>query len=340
MRQIWISKPGKPEVLVLREAPDPRPGNGELRIRVEASGINFADILARIGIYPDLPAIPAVVGYEVAGRIDAVGNGVDPEWMGQDVFAATRFGGYSDLVCVPLNQVFLRPEGMSAEEGAAFPVNYLTAWQLIVIMGGLQSNETILIHSAGGGVGIAAIQIAKHIGANIIGVASSWKHSELKKLGVDHLIDMRERNLEEEVANLTNGKGVELILDPIGGASFKRSFHMLSRTGRLGMYGVSTFVNAKEKDLFNLIKSVLSLPYFQFLPVTLINSNKGVFGVNLGRMWGELDRSRLWAEELLGLWKTGKIKPKIDKSFSLEDAASAHHYIQDRKNLGKVILKI
>ena len=339
MRQIWITKAGKPEVLMVKEASDPAPASGEVRIRVEASGVNFADVLARMGIYPDLPSIPAVVGYEVAGRIDAVGDSVDPVWVGRDVFAATRFGGYSDVVCAPLNQVFVRPEGMSAEEGAALPVNYLTAWQLIVVMGGLRSAETVLIHSAGGGVGIAATQIAKHVEAKVIGVASAWKHPELHAIGVDHLIDGRTENLEKRVAELTNGKGVELILDPVGGASFKTSYRMLSKTGRLGMYGVSSFVNAKEKDLFNVVKSVLSLPYFQFLPVTLINSNKGVFGVNLGRMWSELDRSRLWAEDLLGLWKAGVVKPRIDKVFSFDEAPLAHHYMQDRKNLGKVLLR-
>lgn len=339
MRQVWITKAGKPEVLMVKEAPDPLPSSGDVRIRVEASGINFADILARMGIYPDLPSIPAVVGYEVAGFVDGIGDGVDPEWLGKDVFAATRFGGYSDAVCAPLNQVFVRPINMSAEQGAALPVNYLTAWQLIMVMGGLRSYETVLVHSAGGGVGIATVQIAKHIGAKVIGVASTWKHPELRLLGVDHLIDGRAENIEKKISELTNGKGVELILDPVGGASFKASFRMLAKTGRLGMYGVSSFVNDKEKDIFNVVKSVLSLPYFQFLPVTLINSNKGVFGVNLGRMWSELDRSRLWAEDLLSLWNSGAIKPKIDKVFSFDEAALAHHYIQDRNNLGKVLLR-
>ncbi|NDB69061.1 MAG: alcohol dehydrogenase, partial [Methylocystaceae bacterium] len=142
MRQVWITKAGQPEVLMVKAAPDPQPASGEVRIRVEASGVNFADVLARMGIYPDLPSIPAVVGYEVAGRVDAVGEGVDQQWLGKHVFAATRFGGYSDVVCTPLNQVFVRPEGMSAEEGAALPVNFLTAWQLIVVMGGLRSAET------------------------------------------------------------------------------------------------------------------------------------------------------------------------------------------------------
>jgi NADPH:quinone reductase-like Zn-dependent oxidoreductase len=339
MRQIWITKSGRPEVLQVKHAFDPLPNKDELRIRVEASGVNFADILARLGIYTDLPIIPAVVGYEVAGKVDAVGSGVDNQWIGCDVLATTHFGGYSDVVCTPVDQVFIRPTNMSAEVGAAIPVNYLTAWQLIVVMGGLRSGETILIHSAGGGVGIAAIQIAKHKGAKIICVASAWKHTEIKNQGADHCIDSRSENLDMRVAEITEGKGVDLVLDPIGGGSFKKSFKMLSRTGRLGMYGVSSFVNGKDKDILNVVKSVLSLPYFQFLPVTLINSNKGVFGVNLGRMWNEVDRSRHWANELLFLWNDGVVKPRIDKIFSFDEAALAHHYIQDRKNLGKVILK-
>lgn len=338
MRQVWITKAGRPEVLEVREAPDPTPQAGELRIRVEASGVNFADILARLGVYPDLPGLPAVVGYEVGGRVDAVGPGVDPQWIGRDVFAATRFGGYSDVVCVSEIQAFLRPADMSAQEGAALPVNYLTAWQLVVAMGGLKAGETMLVHSAGGGVGVAATQIAKHIGARVIGAASAWKHAELEKLGADHLIDARRDDLEKRVRDLTKGRGVELVLDPIAGASFKQSFRMLSATGRLGMFGVSSFVNAKERDLFNVVKSLLATPLFQFMPMTLINANKGVFGVNLGRMWDETDRLRLWAEELHGLWEKGAIRPRIDRTFSFEEAALAHHYIQDRKNLGKVLL--
>ena len=141
MRQIWITKAGPPEVLQVREAPDPEPKSGEVRIRVEASGINFADILGRLGIYPDLPPIPVAPGYEVGGRIDALGAGVDARWAGRDVFAMTRFGGYADVICVPVAQVFERPDGMSAGEGAAIPVNYFTAWQLCVVMGRAQARR-------------------------------------------------------------------------------------------------------------------------------------------------------------------------------------------------------
>ncbi len=231
MRQIWITKVGPPEVLEVKEAPDPEPKAGEVRIRVEASGVNFADIMGRLGIYPDLPPMPVVPGYEVGGRVDAVGAGVDGSWAGRDVLAVTRFGGYADVVCVPTNQIFARPANMSALEGAAIPVNYFTAWQLVVVMGGLKAGETVLIHSAGGGVGIAATQIAKHIGAHVIGTASAGKHAELRALGVDHLIDYRTEDFEARTREITNGRGVELILDAVGGEVLEKG---LSRAGANG----------------------------------------------------------------------------------------------------------
>jgi synaptic vesicle membrane protein VAT-1 len=338
MRQIWITKAGPPEVLEVKEAPDPEPKAGEVRIRVEASGINFADIMGRTGVYPDLPPIPVVPGYEVGGRVDAVGAGVDANWNGRDVLAVTRFGGYADTVCLPVNQVFARPAGMSALEGAAFPVNYFTAWQLVVVMGGLKQGETVLIHSAGGGVGIAATQIAKHLGARIIGTASAAKHAELRALGADHLIDYRTEDFEARTRDITDGRGVELILDAIGGESWKKGYRLLAPTGRLGMFGISAAVTRKERNLLGMLAVVVSIPWFQFNPLALMNANKGVFGVNLGHLWGEIDRQREWAARLLDLWTQGVVKPKIARSFRFDEAPQAHHFIQDRKNTGKVLL--
>jgi NADPH:quinone reductase-like Zn-dependent oxidoreductase len=309
-----------------------------MRIRVEAAGVNFADVLGRMGLYPDLPPIPVVPGYEVSGRVDAVGDGVAADWSGRDILALTRFGGYSDVVCAPEKQIFARPADMSAQEGAAFPLNYLTAWQLIVVMGGLKPGETVLIHSAGGGVGIAAIQIAKHIGARIIGTASASKHAELRALGADHLIDYRTEDFEKRGREFTEGRGVELILDAVGGSSFTKGYRLLAPTGRLGMFGVSSAATDKTRSVLAMISMLAATPWLQFNPLALINANKGVFGVNLGHMWGEIDRIRSWADQLLRLWAQGVVKPKIARSFRFEEAAAAHHFIQDRKNIGKVLL--
>jgi synaptic vesicle membrane protein VAT-1 len=338
MRQIWITKAGPPDVLQVKDAPDPEPKTGEVRIRVEASGVNFADIVGRLGLYPDLPPIPCVPGYEVAGRVDAVGAGVEASWAGREVFALTRFGGYADTVCAPLAQVFERPAAMSAQEAAAIPVNYFTAWQLVVVMGGLKRNETVLIHSVGGGVGIAATQIARYLGAKVIGTASAGKHAEMRALGVDHLIDYRTEDFEARAREITGGRGVELILDAVGGESWKKGYRILAPTGRLGMFGISAAVGGKERSMLGMLSMLARTPWLQFNPISLMNANKGVFGVNLGHMWGEVDRIRRWADALLDLWRQGVVKPKIAGSFRFDEAAAAHHFIQDRKNIGKVLL--
>ena len=338
MRQIWITKIGPPEVLEVKEAPDPEPKAGEVRIRVEASGVNFADIMGRLGLYPDLPPVPIVPGYEVSGHIDAVGAGVAPNWAGRDVLAATRFGGYADTICVPIKQVFARPPGMSALEAASVPVNYFTAWQLIVVMGGLKRNETVLVHSAGGGVGIAATQIAKHLGAQVIGTASASKHAQLRTLGVDHLIDYRTEDFETRTREITSGRGVELILDAVGGDSWKKGYRVLAPTGRLGAFGISAAATGKQRNLLGMFSLLAYTPWLAFNPLSLMNANKGAFGVNLGHMWGEVDRIRGWAGQLFDLWAQGAIKPVVARSFRFDEAAQAHHFIQDRRNIGKVLL--
>jgi len=275
-------------------------------------------------------------GYEVAGRVDAAAAGLDVNWIGRDVVAMTRFG-YADAVCVPAKQVFARPSGMSALEAAAIPVNYFTAWQLIVVMGGLKRNETVLVHSAGG-VGIAATQIAKHLGGRVIGTASAGKHAELRALGIDHLIDYRTEDFEMRSREITDGRGVDLILDPVGGESWRKGYRMLAPTGRLGAYGLSAAATQKQRSLLATLGVIARIPWFQFNPLALMGANKGVFGVNLSHMWGEIDRIREWADRLFDLWTQGVVKPKIAQTFQFAEVVQAHRLIQDRRNSGKVLL--
>jgi NADPH:quinone reductase-like Zn-dependent oxidoreductase len=338
MRQVWIPRAGPPEVLEVRETNDPLPEAGEVRIRVEAAGVNFADVAARIGTYPDLPPMPVVPGYEVAGRVDAVGQDLETDWIGRDVFALTSFGGYSDVICVPEIQVFACPEGMSLEEGAALPVNYVTAYQLMVVMGSLKPGETVLVHSAGGGVGIAAVQIAVRVGARVMGTASTRKHDFLKSLGVEACIDYTIDDFEARVRELTGGRGVELVLDAVGGKSFTKSYRCLAPTGRLGMFGMSSATPGKERSLLAVARALLQTPWLRFNPPRLMSANKGVFGVNLGHLWDEVDRVKEWADTLVDWYREGAIRPVIAATYPFERAAEAHHYIQDRKNVGKVLL--
>ena len=256
---------------------------------------------------------------------------------------AAMFWLSRDLVAMPMSSVFRPtrclsgPPALSALEAAAIPVNYFTAWQLIVVMGGLKPKETVLIHSAGGGVGIAAIQISKHIGATVIGTASEGKHRELRAFGVDHLIDYRREDFEARARAITGGRGVELILDAIGGESLRKGYRLLAPTGRLGMFGISSAATGKQRNLLGIVSTLARTPWLQFNPVSLMNSNKGVFGVNLGHMWNEVDRIRSRADQVLDLASRGVLKPRIAHAFPFEEAADAHSYIQDRRNIGKVL---
>jgi synaptic vesicle membrane protein VAT-1 len=336
MKQMFIVGHGGPEKLQLRQFPDPSPAQGEVRIRVKASGINFADILARQGLYPDAPRIPCVVGYEVSGTVDAVGPGSGQSWIDRDVFALTRFGGYSDVVVVPEKHVFPKPASLSHEQAAAIPVNYLTAWQLLVVMGSLKREETVLVHNVGGGVGLAAIDIARHIGSTIYGTASSAKHAFLFERGVHEAIDYRAKDWVVELDRLTNGKGVALITDPLGGNHWKKSYKALRSTGRLGMFGVSVATTSKLPGPLRLLPLALGTPFFH--PLALMNANKSVFGVNLGHMWHESDMIAGWMEILLKGVADGWVRPHVDKSFPLAQAGEAQTYIEERKNIGKVVL--
>jgi synaptic vesicle membrane protein VAT-1 len=336
MKQIWITGTGGPEKLQLREAPDPAPTGNGLRIRVKASGINFADILARKGLYPDAPKLPCVVGYEISGIVDAAGPDARPGWVGREVFGMTRFGGYSDTVVVPENQVFEKPASLSHGQAAAIPVNYLTAWHLLVVAGSLSADETVLVHNAGGGVGLAAIDVARHIGATIYGTASAGKHAFLKQRGLHEAIDYTTTDWSQAVERLTEGRGVELILDPLGGRHWKKSFRALRATGRLGMFGISA---ATESGLFGplrLLKLLLGMPFFH--PIPLMNDNRAAYGVNLGHMWHEVDKIRRWMQTLLQGVADGWVRPHVDQAFPLEQAGEAHRYIEERRNIGKVVL--
>jgi synaptic vesicle membrane protein VAT-1 len=338
MKQVWIIATGGPENLQLREAPDLQPQAGELRIRVKASGVNFADILARKGLYPDAPKLPAVVGYEVSGIVDAVSPQVDPAWIGKDVFALTRFRGYADTVVVPEIQTFVKPAALSFEQAAAIPVNYLTAWQLLVVMGALKPDETLLIHNAGSGVGLAAIDIARHIGATIYGTASAPKHAFLKQRGLHEAIDYTKLDWTREVARLTQGRGVELITDPLGGSEWKKSYRALRHTGRLGMFGASTMTESRLPGPLKLLKVGLAMPWFN--PVKLMNQNRSVFGVNLGHLWHEAPKIEAWMKAVLSGVDAGWVRPHVDRMFPLAQAREAQAYIEARKNTGKVVLVV
>lgn len=336
MRQAVISRHGPPDVFDLRESPDPVPATDEVRIRVRAAGINFADVLARLGLYPDAPPPPCVVGYEVAGRIDAIGAAVTGFHEGDRVLALTRFGGYADLVTVPAAQVFHFPDALSDAEAAAVPVNYLTAALALYKMAALASGETVLIHNAGGGVGIAATQLARLRRAIVIGTASPAKHAALRSFGVEHAIDYRSADVAAAVRDLTNGRGVDVILDPIGGRSFISSYRMLAPLGRLVIFGLSAAAPGERRSWLRVFGAWMATPRFD--PLSLINRNRGVFGLHLGHLWEQRRQLAGLMDLLLSELRAGRIAPVVARTFPLERAADAHRYMQSRQNIGKIVL--
>jgi NADPH:quinone reductase-like Zn-dependent oxidoreductase len=341
MRAVVLTGHGGPEVLQVEERPDPPPGAGEARIAVKAAGVNFADTAARVGVYPDAPKPPCVLGYEVAGVVESVGDGVESPSVGDRVVAGVRFGGYAERVVVPAGQVLPLAERFSFEQGAAIPVNYVTAYCGLVVMGGVKEGERVLIHAAGGGVGTAAIQIARRRGAEIFGTASAAKHASIRELGVAHPIDYRTQDFEAEINRITGGEGIDLAFDALGPSSFRKDYRLLRPGGRLIMYGVAELQEGTARSVPAIARSLARMP-FATLPwwksLSILNENKGVFGLNMLHWWDrEGDVSRITGplvEEL----EAGELEPVVAESFPFDRAGDAHRYIAERRNIGKVVL--
>ena len=337
MRAIWIMKTGGPEALVVRETPDPEPGPGQVRVRVHAAGLNFAEVMARQGLYPDAPKPPCIVGYEVAGVVDALGPGAVGPPTGRRVMALVRFGGHADTVCAPAEQVLEIPDEMSFEEAAALPVNYLTAYHMLFRVANLRPAERVLVHMAAGGVGIAVLQLCATVDrVTTFGTASAAKHEALRAEGCTHPIDYRSVDYVREVRRLTGGEGVDIVLDALGGRDWKKGMGLLRPPGRLVAYGFANLVAGKRRSPVTLARQALGVPVLT--PLGLMNRNRSISGVNIGHLWGRAAMLREELEALLGLWRAGQIKPRIDALFPFSSAAQAHQRISERRNIGKVVL--
>jgi NADPH:quinone reductase-like Zn-dependent oxidoreductase len=307
-------------------------------VAVRAAGINFADLMARVGLYPDAPDLPTVVGYEVAGEVDAVGDGIDDFSEGDRVIAGTRFGGQAELVVAEAGNVVPLPGTWSFEEGAALPVNYMTAYAALVRYGCLREGERVLVHAAAGGVGIAATQIARILGAEVYGTASEPKHDATADQGVDHPIDYRSRDFADEVRRIAGEeRPLDVVLDAVGGKSFKKSYSLLRAGGRLVCYGASSAMRGDRRSLLRAAKMYLQTPRFH--PVReLMPTSRAVIGLNLLTLWDErgtlddiMEPLAEWAEE-------GRIRPVVDEAFPLERGADAHRRMAEGANVGKVVL--
>ena len=332
---MWITKAGGPEVLAVRETPDPQPAAGEVRIRVNAAGLNFAEVMARQGLYPDAPKLPCVVGYEVAGTVDALGDGVTAPAVGQRVLALVRFGGHADVACAPAQRVVPIPDDLSYIDAAALPVTYLTAYHMLFHVGNLRSGDRVLVHMAAGGVGIAVLQLCRTVpDVQTFGTASASKHDILREEGCTYPIDYRTDDYVARVRAITDG--VDIVLDPLGGADWRKGLSLLRPTGRLIAYGFANITGGERRSLLRLVRQGLRVP--RFTPLGLMNRNLSVSGVNLGHLWGQGAMLRQSMEALLELWRAGHVRPRIDAVLPFTEAAQAHQRITERRNVGKIIL--
>jgi NADPH:quinone reductase-like Zn-dependent oxidoreductase len=330
MRAVVITKHGGPGVLKVQERPDPELGPGEVRIDVAAAGINFADVMARMGLYADAPKPPCVVGYEVAGTILELGEGVEGLAHGQRVAAGTKFGGYATQVVVPATDLVVIPDELTFEQGAAIQVNYTTAWAALVSYGNLEAGQRVLIHSAGGGVGIAATQIARRLGAEVYGTASAGKHQQIVELGCEHPLDYNQAGWEDGLPKF------DVILDAVGGKSFRTSYSLLRPGGRLIAYGASAVVSGQRRNLVTALGTVARMPRFNM--IKQMSESKAVIGLNMLSLWKDRGTLAPAFAPLRPLLEDGTIKPVVAGTFSFEDAGAAQTMITERRNVGKVVL--
>lgn len=336
MRALVNRKAGNTEVLAVEDRPDPTPREHEVRIRVKRAGLNFADISARVGLYPGAPPFPMVMGYEVAGVVDGVGPGVTTVKDGDRVCALCKFGGQASMICVPSALVRVLPEKMTFDEAAAIPVNYLTAYQMLFWTAPLLPGMSVLVHMAAGGVGLAAIQLARTVkDITLLGTSSASKHDFLRKQGLHHPIDYRTQDYVAEVKRLTDGRGVDRILDALGGKDWERGLSALRSGGSLYAFGWANMIDGDKRSLFHVAKEFLSMR--KWSPMELMNLNKGIIGVNMGNLWHEAALIGGHLDRVLALYETGAVKPHVDSVFALSKAADAHAHVQARKNIGKVL---
>ena len=338
MKSIILTKYGSPDVLKVKEFENPNPKPNEIRIKVHYAGINFAEIMARMRLYPGGPKPGAVLGGEVSGVVDKIGSKIKDIEIGQNVIGLSMNGSYTSHVCISpsSNPIIPIPQNFTLAEAATFPVIYITAYMMMFDLGNLQDGDTYLIHGAGGGVGTAAIQLAKTKNVKIIGTCSSWKHDRLKDMGVDKCIDYNKDDVEKEIMDFTNGKGVDLIIDPVGAKNWKLSYKVLARMGKLIIYGDQNLVKGEKLNPIAAFKELISMPKYK--PMDLMAFNKTVMGYHLGRFQGHEWKIKRSVENLINLINKNDIHPVIDKIFPFEKVADAHRHIQNRKNFGKVLL--
>lgn len=328
--QIAIEKFGSAHTLAVREQPTAPPGDNEVAIAVRYSGINFADIMMRLGFYPGAPKKPFVPGYEVSGQIEAVGKNVTDFAPGDEVCAGTHFGGYASRITVPAHQAFRLPKSTGLAEGAALPVNYFTAHLALFEMARIRAGDRVLVECATGGVGTLAIQMARHAGAEVVGLTTTpAKLDYIRDLGATAY------TREQFYADPTIA-GFDFILNASGGREIRPQLARLQMTGRMVCIGLSSGIRDGKRNFFRIAKAALSTPRLSVLK--MLDANAGVFGLNALHVISDPKWVARLADSVPAI-ETMALRPHIGKIFPAAEVAAAHEYLENRHARGKVLLE-
>ena len=318
----------------LREAPIPAPAPHEVLIKVEAFGLNFADVMARLGHYRDAPPLPAIIGYDVCGRIESVGSAVKNRKAGQRVAALTRFGGYAQYATTDARGTVVIPEDMPVGEALALPTQYGTAFYMTADFAQIHEGDHVLIHAAAGGVGTALVQWAVHRGCIIYGTAGSEeKLKYLETLGVQYPINYRKVDFADEIRRINPNGGMDMIFDPVGGKSVKKGVKLLRAGGRIVVFGASSMT--QTKNIFGKIGVALGFGFYH--PVGLISNSRSLMTTNMLYVG---DQRPEVLERVFGkvseYTQKGVFKPTVGGEFHIDNLAEAHTFLESRKSIGKI----
>jgi NADPH:quinone reductase-like Zn-dependent oxidoreductase len=279
-----------------------------------------------------------VLGFEFAGEVEALGSRVTEVAIGDRVIGSSLFGGYCELAVARAESLLALPDHWSYEEGAAVPLNYATAYAALVRFGNLCRGERVLIHAAAGGVGVAATQVARLLGAGeIFGTASRSKHQTIRSFGIDHPIDYRTSDFRDEIRRITGSKRpLDVVLDAVGGGSLRRSYALLRPGGRLVAYGAASAISGGSRNLKAILAMAAATPIFH--PIEMMASSRAVIGLDMIRLWLERGTLDDFLAPLAPRIAEDQIRPVIDAAFPLERGAQAHRHLEEHRNLGKVVL--
>ncbi len=337
MRAVLVTKFGPPEVLQVRELPVRDPGEGEVRIRTMALGLNFADVMGRLGVYPGIPAPPFVPGIELSGVVEAVGASVTSLREGDRVLAFSRQGAYAEQVCTRAEFARQIPDTMSFEEGAAFGVTSFSAFHGLRTLANIQRGERLLLHAAAGGVGTVVLQLCREWGIEVFATASTTEKLKIAKdLGATHAINYSTEDFAAIVRTATGGDGVDVVMDSVGGRIFKKSWKLLAPMGRYVLYGFASVTGPRTLNKLKALRELISVPLLH--PPSMVSRNRSLMGFNLYFLSHKREYLRRVADELFDLYRKGIVKPVIGATFRFEHIVEAHAFLQSRRSVGKVVI--